>query len=590
MHVLSKTLQLFSIIVILTVSLLIMLSSTTLSRDGFDKWNTYSAFAQLTNNSIPIQITSTSTYIDDLGNFHVIGEVNNTSVNPQTNVMVTALLSDTNNNVLIGNYSAFSSINTLRPGELSPFDILIQDPQIVGKFNFMEFSTSSQPAIFEKPANLLLNGSNSFLDNVGNPHIVGSIINQGPAPEQFLNLVVTFYDNSSLGVVGTQSFGLNVGNLSNNQMVPFDLTITDNKTKSQAQFYSLNVASTQSSMGFPLNTKFAFEPLGGFIDGGSFLNSPTNVNPLTETGNNVNDNDNNDDSSPSRSNRDNSDQSSSANDLDVDIDVKEDPLIRGNTQTINVIVADDNTHKKIANADADARVFYTTDYDKGQSDQTDSDGVATFNFDIGPNSNPGTFVVTVKVNAAGYNSETERTTFEVIKKPDDSNDTSSENNSTDSNDNSTLTNGSRNENSDDLNCEDINDKNVPVGDNDPNNFDGDGDGIGCESNGRDDAQTNNDANKEPKSNDETTSDSQERNDGTITDETTGDSSDSDSEQTDRDGDGVSNEQPENNNGNGDNGADNEDPDPNENDNDEEGEEESGDKDPNSDQSDDNNNT
>lgn len=83
----------------------------------------------------------------------------------------------------------------LIPGELSPFDIIIQDPQIVGKFNFVEFSTTSQPATFEKPANLVLNGSNSFLDDVGNPHIIGNIINQGDSPEQFLNLVATFYDN-----------------------------------------------------------------------------------------------------------------------------------------------------------------------------------------------------------------------------------------------------------------------------------------------------------------------------------------------------------------------------------------------------------
>src|SRR5690242_15477732 len=102
--------------------MLFIISSTTLSHDGSNTWNTYSVFAQLTNNSIPIQITSTSTYIDDLGNFHIIGEINNTSIEPQTNVMVTALLSDTNNNVLVGNYSSFSSIGTLRQGELSPFD------------------------------------------------------------------------------------------------------------------------------------------------------------------------------------------------------------------------------------------------------------------------------------------------------------------------------------------------------------------------------------------------------------------------------------------------------------------------------------
>src|SRR4029079_2882170 len=176
------------------------------------------------------------------------------------NIIITTLLSDTNNNVLVGNYSAFSSISTLRQTELSPFDIIIPDPQTLGKFNFMEFSTSSQPAI-EKPANLLLNGTSAFLDNVGNPHITGNIINQGQSPEQFLNLVATFYDNSSLGVVGTQSFGLNVGNLENNQMAPFDISITDNKTKSQTAFYSINVDSAQSSMNFPLNPKFPFASL-----------------------------------------------------------------------------------------------------------------------------------------------------------------------------------------------------------------------------------------------------------------------------------------------------------------------------------------
>jgi hypothetical protein len=252
-------------------------------------------FAQNLDSDI-IQIVSTSTFIDDSGNFHVIGEVNNTSSDPQTNILITTILSDTTNNnnaIVVGNHSAFSSIGTLRSGELSSFDILIPDPQIVGKFNFIEFSTSSQPATIEKPANLVLNGTSAFFDNVGNPHITGNIINQGQSPEQFLNLVATFYDNSSLGIVGTQSFGLNVANLTQNQMAPFDITITDNKTKSQAAFYSLNVDSVQNSMGFPLNPKFSFEPIDGFIDSGLFLDSPLNNNPVFTNNGNINNNANN---------------------------------------------------------------------------------------------------------------------------------------------------------------------------------------------------------------------------------------------------------------------------------------------------------
>ena len=257
-----------------------------------------------------IQILSTSTFIDDMGNFHVIGEVNNTAFDPQTNIVITTILSNTTNNTIVGNHSAFSSIGTLRHGESSPFDILIQDPQILGKFNFIEFATSSQPAI-EKPGNLIINGSSAFFDNVGNPHITGNIINQGQFPEQFLNLVATFYDNSSLGIVGTQSFGLNVANLSQNQMAPFDITITDNKTKSQGAFYSLNIESDQSSMGLPFSSK------SSFVSTGESLNSVGALSDTSSSNSNIGlssiDNSNND-SSNARSDSDNNDQNSNDND------------------------------------------------------------------------------------------------------------------------------------------------------------------------------------------------------------------------------------------------------------------------------------
>jgi hypothetical protein len=459
--------------------------------EGSNSWNTGFAFAQLTNNNI-IQIVSTSTFTDDFGNFHVIGEVNNTSIDPQTNIIITALLSDTNNNVLVGNHSAFSSISTLRQTELSPFDIVIQDPQILGKFNFMEFSTTSQPAI-EKPANLVLNGTSAFLDNIGNPHITGNIINQGQSPEQFLNLVATFYDNSSLGVVGTQSFGLNVGNLSQNQMTPFDITIFDNKTKSQGKFYSLNMDSTQSSMTFPTNTKFLFnnDGFGGgggggvgteFIDsGGSLFTTPP---PLSDNQGFVND-DNTGQSSSSRSSYGNS-GSSSGNDLEIDIDVAENRISPGSDQTYEVTVSDADTEDKIAGAIVDGKVKYATgDFDnKGRFDNevSDDDGKVKHTWQIGGNTREGTLNVIVNVVADGYNSATGSTTFEVIKNLDDTNGTASQDNSTDTEDNNnTLTNDNPGENDDDLDCRDIGDTDIPVGSDDPNNLDADADGIGCES-------------------------------------------------------------------------------------------------------------
>ncbi|HSA74800.1 MAG TPA: hypothetical protein VLE21_01280 [Candidatus Nitrosocosmicus sp.] len=436
----------------MTVCVVSLFTLTVLYHGGSDVGATKSAaFAQLTNDSI-IQILSTSTHLDDFGNFHIIGEVNNTSPDPQTNILVTALMSDTNNNVLVGNYSAFSSISTLRQGELSPFDIVIQDPQqILGKFNFMEFSTTSQPAI-EKPANLLLNGTSVFLDNIGNPHITGNIVNQGPSTEQFLNLVATFYDNSSLGVIGTQSFGLSLGNLSQNQGVPFDVTISDNKTKSQGMFYSLNMDSPQSSMVFPTNTKFFLYNGGSDVGGGGGGGAVTDTGFIGSGGSSftapppINNNqgfvngDNGGQSSPSGPDNGNSAPSSPSSpsttaELGIEIDVEDDPLVRGNIQTIDVIVSDENTQEKIANATTDLRVFSTTEFDKAESGLTNNDGVATFEIEIGPASTPGNFDVTATVNAAGYNTETDRTTFEVIEEPDNTDDSSNQNNATNTNNN-----------------------------------------------------------------------------------------------------------------------------------------------------------
>jgi len=520
---------------------------------GSNLLNIDPAFAQLFGNNI-IPITSTSSYTDEFGNFHIIGEVNNTSTQPQTSIVITAILSDTTTNSIVGNYSAFSSIETLRQGELSPFDIVIQNPQqILGTFNFMEFATTSQPASVEKPANLVLNGSNSFVDNVGDPHITGNIINLGQFPEQFLNLVAIFYDNSSLGIVGTQSFGLNVGSLANNQMTPFDIAITDNKTKSLAAFYSLNVDSSQSSMSFPLNPKFPFASLEGFVDSGLFLDSPLNVNPLLETGNDFDSND--DQSSSSGSENGNSDSSSSSDDLNVDIDVAKDPISPKNDQTIEVTVSDSDTDERIGGASVESNVHYASgSHVEEKTGQTNNEGIFEHEWEIGGNSKKGTFKVVINVEANGYESQTETTTFKVVYKDDITNSTEDPDNSTEIEENSTtLANDSPDESNGDLDCEDSGETNVPVGDDDPNNLDGDNDGVGCEANnGGDGGQSNND----------------EEGEGT-----TNEPSESNPEQTDGDGDGVSNEQPteEDTDDNG-SGSDNEEQDNTENESDENSEE------------------
>jgi hypothetical protein len=211
-------------------------------------------------------------------------------------------------------------------------------------------------------------------------------------------------------------------------------------------------------MAFTTNTKFFINDSGsggglvadtGFADSGvsSFAAPP----PISDNQGFVN-GDNHGQSSPSGPDNGSSapsspspSPSSTTAELDIEIDVEDDPLVRGNIQTIDVIVSDENTQEKISNATTDLRVFHDTDFDKAESGLTNDDGIATFEIEIGPESTPGNFDVIATVNAAGYNAETDQTTFEVIEEADNTYEPSSQSNTTNTNDNDNDTDPNNND-------------------------------------------------------------------------------------------------------------------------------------------------
>jgi hypothetical protein len=202
-----------------------------------------------------IQVLSSSSYIDRLGNFHIIGEVNNTSNDPQNQVKINSALYDSFKNT-IGNASSKSYIETLRPGELSPFSITVNKPEQVKNTAHYELTVTSQTSQ-EKPAYLSLNINNTYLDNNKNPHIAGKITNKGTLPVSSMKVIGTLYNNLSQ-VIGTNITNINSKNLSQGQSAQFDIEINKNHTKSQIEFFSLNTESPQYAIITPINSKATF--------------------------------------------------------------------------------------------------------------------------------------------------------------------------------------------------------------------------------------------------------------------------------------------------------------------------------------------
>jgi hypothetical protein len=71
---------------------------------------------------IPPRILSSNSYVDSIGNMHIVGEVINESLQPMYLVKITATFYDTTNRV-IGTEFTYADPGTLQPGERAPFDI-----------------------------------------------------------------------------------------------------------------------------------------------------------------------------------------------------------------------------------------------------------------------------------------------------------------------------------------------------------------------------------------------------------------------------------------------------------------------------------
>jgi len=110
--------------------------------------------------------------------------------------------------------------------------------------------------------------------------------------------------------------------------------------------------------------------------------------------------------------------------FDIDVDIEKDPIKRGDTQDITVIVRNDDTGKRISDADVRLTVYPPDSDSTSATDDTDDDGKAKFKVKIDDDAETGEYDVKIRVSKNGYDTKTINTSFDVIKKHhhDDNND------------------------------------------------------------------------------------------------------------------------------------------------------------------------
>jgi hypothetical protein len=133
----------------------------------------------------------------------------------------------------------------LRPGESSPFAIILVDQQQSQKVNSYKLSVTWNKAIAKESA-LSLTLGEGYYDVIGWYHQVGEITNNGKSTATFVEAAVVFYDANGRPIDAATGF-TDPYELAPGQTAPFQV-ISLRKSESKIASVSVNIQSSQYSM------------------------------------------------------------------------------------------------------------------------------------------------------------------------------------------------------------------------------------------------------------------------------------------------------------------------------------------------------
>jgi hypothetical protein len=199
-------------------------------------------YSQTSSNGI--SILSSSSFTDNLGYYHVVGEVKNNSPTDSMNyVKIISTLYD-NARKVVGTDFTYTNVDVLRPAEKSSFEIILNDAAQSQKVDSYKLSASGDKTQ-ALPASLKLSVGDSHLDDIGAYHIVGEVTNQGNQKATFVKVSGAFYNSSNAAVAADFTF-TDPQDLESGQTAPFEI-IVNAPTANEITSASLNVGSNQYS-------------------------------------------------------------------------------------------------------------------------------------------------------------------------------------------------------------------------------------------------------------------------------------------------------------------------------------------------------
>ena len=141
-----------------------------------------------------VTVVSSSGFTDYIGDYHIVGEVQNSGSNTVDYVQITATYYDSSNKVVDTQFT-YSSVSYLQRNAKSPFDIIETTSTLVPQISTykLQVSSTSSGSIQQ---GLEITSNSSYTDSIGDVHMVGQIQNTGSATSSATEVFATCYDSS----------------------------------------------------------------------------------------------------------------------------------------------------------------------------------------------------------------------------------------------------------------------------------------------------------------------------------------------------------------------------------------------------------
>jgi hypothetical protein len=203
-----------------------------------DSVNSIATTERLTADSLspPLQILSHHSYVDALGWYHIVGEVQNNSNAPMEFVEVIAKLYD-DANIVIGAKLTFTAPDVIFPGGRAPFDLITLRRSQWDKIKTYKLEVTGDVSRELLQQHLVLVNQNSHIED-GFLYVSGEVENTGATPT-LVKLIITLYD-SNRNVVNTNWGYAANGIIAPNQTSTFQVKI-EHQTDPRNFHYNIQI-------------------------------------------------------------------------------------------------------------------------------------------------------------------------------------------------------------------------------------------------------------------------------------------------------------------------------------------------------------